>query len=107
MSCICLWPVAQAVPNRWPVIPGLRPELPHEESRCVRQIWHTPRYWVAMGFRPESGDIRPFYALYRHLELWAGACAPDGMAMQHDASPPSPRLEGRISATYAPRWVGG
>jgi len=28
MSCICLWPVAQAVPNRWPVIPGLRPELP-------------------------------------------------------------------------------
>ena len=107
MSCICLWPVSQAAPNRWPVIPSLRPELPHEESGGVRQIWHTSRYWVAMGFRPESGEIRPFYALCRHLELRAGACAPDGMAMHHDASPPSPCLEGRISAIYSPRRAGG
>jgi hypothetical protein len=106
MSCICLWPLAQAVPNRWPVIPSLRPELPYEESGGVRQIWHTPRYWVALGFRAKSGEIRPFYALYRHLELGAGACAPDGMAMQHDASRPSLRLEWRISAIYPPRRAG-
>jgi hypothetical protein len=107
MSCICLWPVVQAVPNRWPVIPGLRPELPHEESGGLRQIWHTPRYWVAMGFRLESGEIRPFYALCRRLELRARASAPDGMAMHHDASPPRPRLEGRISAIFASRQAGG
>jgi len=107
MSCICPWPVAQAVPNRWPVIPSLRPELPHDESGGVRQIWHTPRYWVALGFRPGSGRIWPFYTRYRRLEWRARACAPDGMAMHHDASPPRPRLEGRISATYAPRRAGG
>jgi hypothetical protein len=107
MSCICLWPVAQAAPNWRPVIPGLRPKLPQEESGGVRQIWHTPRYWVALGFRAENGGIRPFRALCRRLELRAGACAPDGMAMHHDASPPRPRLEGRISATYVSRWAGG
>lgn len=85
---------------------SLPAKLPHEESWGIRQIWHTPRYWVALGFRPKSGEIRPFYALYRHLELGAGACAPDGMAMQHDASPPRARLEGRISAIYSPRRAG-
>ena len=96
MSCICLWLVAQAVPNRWPVIPSLCPELPHQESGGIRQIWHTPRYWVALGFRPESGGIWSFYALGSRLEWWARACAPDGMAMHHDASPPSPENSPRV-----------
>jgi hypothetical protein len=45
-------------------LPSKRPPV---ESGVVRQIRHTPRYWVARALCGESRRIPPSYALDRHL----------------------------------------